>query len=88
MTAGIRTMGGADAMWLHAPVGVVLFLWFVPVWLARDDRGGRGFGVALLVGLALDTALAGLGGGWDYAGVVLQWPGSVPPSAANCSSRL
>ena len=31
------------ARWLLAPVGVVLFLWFVPLWLVRD---GRGFGLA------------------------------------------
>jgi endonuclease/exonuclease/phosphatase family metal-dependent hydrolase len=54
----------AVARWLLAAAGVALFLWFVPAWLAR---GGRGFGPALLVGLALDTALAGLGGSWDYA---------------------
>jgi endonuclease/exonuclease/phosphatase family metal-dependent hydrolase len=54
----------AVARWLLAAAGVVLFLWFVPAWLAR---GARGFGPALLVGLALDTALAGLGGSWDYA---------------------
>ncbi|HEX8927274.1 MAG TPA: hypothetical protein VGA45_00035, partial [Actinomycetota bacterium] len=55
--------------WLLAPVGVVLLLWFVPLWLVRpgrrEDRGG--FGVALLLGLALDTALHGLFGTWDYA---------------------
>jgi endonuclease/exonuclease/phosphatase family metal-dependent hydrolase len=58
------------ARWLLAPVGVVLFLWFVPLWLVR---GGRGFGLALLVGLAVDTALAGLGGGWDYAWSLTPW---------------
>ena len=69
----LQLVPDAVARWLLAPVGVVLFLWFVPVWLARDDRGGRGFGVALLVGLALDTALAGLGGGWDYAWSITPW---------------
>jgi len=66
--AGVRLVlqlvPDAVARWLLAAVGVVLFLWFVPAWLARD---GRGFGLALLLGLALDTALAGLGGSWDYA---------------------
>ncbi|HEV8166474.1 MAG TPA: hypothetical protein VGR74_18895, partial [Actinomycetota bacterium] len=83
--------------WLLAPVGVVLFLWFVPLWIVspghplgpgstgaplrgspdpsgrtpparlgrREDRGD--FAVALLLGLALDTALHGLFGTWDYA---------------------
>ena len=60
----LQLVPDAVAHWLLAAVGVVLFLWFVPAWLARD---GRGFGLALLVGLALDTALAGLGGSWDYA---------------------
>jgi endonuclease/exonuclease/phosphatase family metal-dependent hydrolase len=60
----LQLVPDAVARWLLAAVGVVLFLWFVPAWLARD---GRGFGLALLVGLALDTALAGLGGSWDYA---------------------
>jgi endonuclease/exonuclease/phosphatase family metal-dependent hydrolase len=58
------------ARWLLAPVGVVLFLWFVPLWLVRD---GRGFGLALLVGLAVDTALAGVGGSWDYAWSTTPW---------------
>jgi endonuclease/exonuclease/phosphatase family metal-dependent hydrolase len=58
------------ARWLLAPVGVVLFLWFVPLWLVRD---GRGFGLALLLGLAVDTALAGLGGSWDYAWSITPW---------------
>jgi endonuclease/exonuclease/phosphatase family metal-dependent hydrolase len=55
--------------WLLAPVGVVLFLWFVPLWIVRPGRqeGHGGFGVALLLGLALDTALHGLFGTWDYA---------------------
>ena len=39
------------ARWLLAPLKMVLFLWFVPLWL---DRDGRGFGLALLVGQALD----------------------------------
>jgi endonuclease/exonuclease/phosphatase family metal-dependent hydrolase len=66
--AGVRLVlqlvPDAVARWLLAALGVVLFLWFVPAWLARD---GRGFGLALLIGLALDSALAGLGGSWDYA---------------------
>jgi endonuclease/exonuclease/phosphatase family metal-dependent hydrolase len=56
--------------WLLAPVGVVLFLWFVPLWLARD---GRGLGLALLAGLAADTALVGLFGSWDYAWSIDGW---------------
>jgi endonuclease/exonuclease/phosphatase family metal-dependent hydrolase len=60
----LQLVPDATARWLLAPVGVMLFCWFVPLWLARD---GRGFGLALLAGLAVDTALAGLGGSWDYA---------------------
>ena len=65
----LQLVPDALARWLLAPVGVVLFLWFVPHWLARPDRYGRsgGFGVAVLLGLALDTALHGLFGTWDYA---------------------
>jgi endonuclease/exonuclease/phosphatase family metal-dependent hydrolase len=66
----VQLVPDAFARWLLAPLGVVLFLWFVPLWLARD---GRGFGLALLVGLAADTALVGLGGGWDYAWSVTPW---------------
>jgi hypothetical protein len=65
----LQVVPDALARWLLAPVGVVLFLWFVPIWLVRPGRYGRagGFGVALLLGLALDTALHGLFGTWDYA---------------------
>jgi endonuclease/exonuclease/phosphatase family metal-dependent hydrolase len=66
----VQLVPDAVARWLLAPVGVVLFLWFVALWLARD---GRGFGLALLVGLATDTALAGLGGSWDYAWSITLW---------------
>ncbi len=45
----VQLVPDASGRWLPALVGVVLFLWFVPLWLARD---GRGFGLALLVGLA------------------------------------
>jgi endonuclease/exonuclease/phosphatase family metal-dependent hydrolase len=72
----VQLVPDAVARWLLAPLGVVLFLWFVPLWLAREsseDRDGGGFGLALLVGLALDTALAGLGGGWDYAWSITPW---------------
>jgi len=72
----VQLVPDALARWLLAPAGVVLFLWFVPLWLARgspEDRDGRGFGLALLVGLALDTALTGLGGGWDYAWSISPW---------------
>ncbi|HEU4398120.1 MAG TPA: endonuclease/exonuclease/phosphatase family protein [Actinomycetota bacterium] len=65
----LQLVPDALARWLLAPVGVVLFLWFVPLWLVRPSRHGRsgGFGLALLLGLALDTALHGLFGTWDYA---------------------
>jgi endonuclease/exonuclease/phosphatase family metal-dependent hydrolase len=65
----LQVVPDALARWLLAPVGVVLFLWFVPLWIVRPGRDGRagGFGVALLLGLALDTALKGLWGTWDYA---------------------
>jgi endonuclease/exonuclease/phosphatase family metal-dependent hydrolase len=65
----LQLVPDALARWLLAPVGVVLFLWFVPLWIGRLGRHGDrgGFGVALLLGLALDTALHGLFGTWDYA---------------------
>ncbi len=65
----LQLVPDALARWLLAPVGVVLFLWFVPLWLIRPGRRRRhgGFGVAVLLGLALDTALHGLFGTWDYA---------------------
>jgi endonuclease/exonuclease/phosphatase family metal-dependent hydrolase len=59
----VQLVPDAVARWLLAPLGVVLFCWFVPLWLAERRR----FGLALLLGLAADTALAGLGGSWDYA---------------------
>jgi endonuclease/exonuclease/phosphatase family metal-dependent hydrolase len=67
----VQLVPDAVARWLLAPVGVVLFGWFVPLWLARD--GGRGLGLALLAGLAADTALAGLFGSWDYAWSIDGW---------------
>jgi endonuclease/exonuclease/phosphatase family metal-dependent hydrolase len=65
----LQVVPDALARWLLAPVGVVLFLWFVPQWVVRPGRHGRagGLGVALLLGLAFDTALHGLFGTWDYA---------------------
>ncbi|HET6747706.1 MAG TPA: hypothetical protein VFL71_00470, partial [Actinomycetes bacterium] len=64
----LQLVPDALARWLLAPVGVVLFLWFVPLWVGRGPAERRaGFGVALLLGLALDTALHGLFGSWDYA---------------------
>ena len=66
----LQLVPDAVARWLLAPVGVVLFLWFVPLWLARD---GRGLGLALLAGLAADTALAGLFRSWDYAWSINGW---------------
>jgi endonuclease/exonuclease/phosphatase family metal-dependent hydrolase len=60
-----------DAMvrWLVAPLGVVLFIWFMPAYLGatRGTKAGRRLGVALLGGLALDSALQGLFVTWDYA---------------------
>src|SRR5215207_4640885 len=64
-----RLLGRRRALLVGA-AGVALFLWFVPLWLVRD---GRGFRLALLVGLAVDTALAGLGGSWDYAWSITPW---------------
>jgi endonuclease/exonuclease/phosphatase family metal-dependent hydrolase len=79
----LQLVPDAIVRWLLAPVGVVLFLWFVPLWLARGSGGlkpsppgtgdGRGFGLALLAGLAADTALAGLFGSWDYAWSITGW---------------
>jgi endonuclease/exonuclease/phosphatase family metal-dependent hydrolase len=66
----LQLVPDAVVRWLLAPVGVVLLLWFVPLWLRRD---GRGFGLALLAGLAVDTALAGLFGSWDYAWSITAW---------------
>jgi endonuclease/exonuclease/phosphatase family metal-dependent hydrolase len=67
----VQLVPDAVARWLLAPVGVVLFCWFVPLWLAR--YGGQGLGLALLLGLAVDTALAGLFGSWDYAWSLDGW---------------
>jgi endonuclease/exonuclease/phosphatase family metal-dependent hydrolase len=75
----VQLVPDAYARWLLAPLGVVLFLWFVPLWL---DRDGRGFGLALLVGLAADTALAGLGGGWDYDWSTTPWTVAVAVALA------
>src|SRR5215216_3829046 len=66
----LQLVPDAIVRWLLAPVGVVLFLWFVPLWLRRD---GRGFGLALLTGLAADSALAGMFGSWDYAWSITGW---------------
>jgi endonuclease/exonuclease/phosphatase family metal-dependent hydrolase len=66
----LQLVPNAIARWLLAPVGVMLFLWFVPLWLTRN---GRGLALALLAGLAVDTALAGLFGSWDYAWLINGW---------------
>jgi endonuclease/exonuclease/phosphatase family metal-dependent hydrolase len=79
----LQLVPDALVRWLLAPAGVVLFLWFVPLWLARD---GRGFGLAVLVGLAADTALAGLGGSWDYAWSIT--PGTVVLAAVLAAAAL
>jgi endonuclease/exonuclease/phosphatase family metal-dependent hydrolase len=63
----VQLLPDALARWLVAPLGVVLFCWFVPSWLARvrGGSGGRRLGVAVLLGLALDTALFGAAGSYD-----------------------
>lgn len=63
----VQLLPDALARWLVAPLGVVLFCWFVPSWLARVRGGsaGRRLGVAVLLGLALDTALFGAAGSYD-----------------------
>jgi endonuclease/exonuclease/phosphatase family metal-dependent hydrolase len=65
----LQLVPNAFARWLIAPVGVVLFFWFVPVYLAgvRGTGAGRLLGVGFLLGLALDTALSGVAGTYDYA---------------------
>jgi endonuclease/exonuclease/phosphatase family metal-dependent hydrolase len=78
----VQLVPDAVARWLLAPLGVVLFLWFVPLWLVRD---GRGFGLALLVGLAADTALAGLGGGWGYTWSITPWTVAVAVALAGAA---
>jgi hypothetical protein len=57
----IQLLPSALGRWLVAPVGVVLFCWFVPSYLAavRGTPAGRRLGVAVLLGFALDTALFG-----------------------------
>jgi endonuclease/exonuclease/phosphatase family metal-dependent hydrolase len=69
----LQLIPDALTRFLLAPVGVVLFLWFVPAWLAWMDRDGGRFGLALVAGLAVDTALVGLAGGWDYAWSITAW---------------
>ncbi|HET7518488.1 MAG TPA: hypothetical protein VFN05_12480, partial [Actinomycetes bacterium] len=66
----VQLVPDALARWLLAPLGVLLFLWFVPLWLTRD---GPGLALALLAGLAVDTALAGLFRSWDYAWSISGW---------------
>jgi endonuclease/exonuclease/phosphatase family metal-dependent hydrolase len=53
-------------------LGVVLLVWFVPVYLSAvgGTPTGRQFGPALLAGLTLDTTLHGAWGTWDHAWVV------------------
>jgi endonuclease/exonuclease/phosphatase family metal-dependent hydrolase len=64
---GVQLLPDALARWLVAPLGVVLFCWFVPAWLSRVRGGsaGRRLGVAVLLGLALDAALFGAAGSYD-----------------------
>ena len=44
-------------------VGVLLFLWFIPVYAGRlrgrEARGGQAFALGLLLGIAVDTAIKG-----------------------------
>ncbi|MDQ3931522.1 MAG: hypothetical protein M3252_01600, partial [Actinomycetota bacterium] len=63
----LQLVPDALARWLLAPLGVLCFLWFVPVYLRRAPGDRKRLGPALLAGLALDTALFGLWGTWDYA---------------------
>jgi endonuclease/exonuclease/phosphatase family metal-dependent hydrolase len=64
---GVQLLPDALARWLVAPLGVVLFCWFVPAWLSRVRGGsaGRRLGVAVLLGLAVDAALFGAAGSYD-----------------------
>src|SRR4029453_5773998 len=55
---------GRDRPLAAGPGGGGAVLWFVPLGLRRD---GRGFALALLAGLATDTAPVGIFGSWDYA---------------------
>jgi len=63
-----------------ASAGTVLFLLFLPTWLARaraDREAGTGkYALALLLGLTLDTALHGLWGTYD-----MMWHRSACASA-------
>ena len=62
------------ARWALSGAGVVLFCWSIPLYLraVRGTPAGRRLGLGLLTGLALDTALLGLWGTYDYA-----WQGGV-----------
>jgi endonuclease/exonuclease/phosphatase family metal-dependent hydrolase len=63
----VQLLPDALARWLVAPLGVILFCWFVPSYLAavRGTRAGRRLGVSVLLGFALDTAVLGAAGVYD-----------------------
>lgn len=82
----LQLVPDALARWLLAPLGVLCFLWFVPLYLDRTAPDRRRLGPALLAGLALDTALFGLWGTWDYA-----WrldPGGIAVAAALAAAQF
>ncbi len=60
----VQLVPDALARWLLAPLGVVCFLWSIPLFLGSSRSH---LGPAVMAGLALDTALFGLSGTWDYA---------------------
>ncbi|MFN2556535.1 MAG: endonuclease/exonuclease/phosphatase family protein [Nitriliruptorales bacterium] len=60
----LQLVPDALARWFLTPIGVVSFLWSVPLLLGSSRRH---LGPALMAGLALDAALFGLWGTWDYA---------------------
>lgn len=63
----VQLVPNAFARLLLAPLGVLLLLWFVPVYLGmlRGTPRGRWFGPALFAALAVDTALHVAWGTWD-----------------------
>ncbi len=84
----LQLVPDALVRWLVAPLGVVLFLWAVPAFLnaARGTAAARRLGLALLLGLALDTALHGVTGTWDYAWTTS--PAAVALAAALAAAQL
>lgn len=68
----LQLVRNADARIWIASAGVLLFLWFIPLYLgcARGSTQRPGFGPAFLAGLVFDTTLHGLFGTYDYAWVI------------------